>query len=140
MLLPVRMLSTMGNGSLIYGYHNRSMYYTDYDVPSLAMSTNVQILVIVLYTISTLLSVIGNLVVIGVLSTRSRGRADLNTFLLNLAIADFLMAIFCMPFSFTQTMLGEWVFGRLMCPVVMFIQIWSVTVSIYINVSIGIDR
>ena len=51
-----------------------------------------------------------------------------------------MMAVFCMPFTFTQVMLGRWVFGALVCPFVLFIQVLSVAVSIFTNIAIGIDR
>ena len=48
--------------------------------------------------------------------------------------------IFNIIFSFTITMLGHWVFGSVACPLVKFMQVTSVAVSIYTNVAIGIDR
>ncbi len=72
-----------------------------------------QVLLIVLYTLTTLLAVVGNLVVIGVLLLRPRAtrrEGQLNRFLLNLAAADLLLAIFCVPFTFTTAMLGHWIF------------------------------
>ena len=50
------------------------------------------------------------------------------------------MAVFCMPFTFTMTMLGHWIFSAPMCPIVLYMQTVSVTVSVCTIVAIGVDR
>jgi len=82
-----------------------------------------QYVLIALYTTTTLLAVTGNLTVIVVLSVGQRSRSDLRSFLVNLAVADLTMAIFCMPFTFSATMLHDWIFGAAMCTVVLFLQV-----------------
>jgi len=95
---------------------------------------------VVLYTITTTLSVVGNVLAIIVFTAGRRSRTDLRWFLVNLAAADLVMAAFCMPFTFTMTMLGHWVFSAPMCPVVLFLQTVSVTASVFTSVAVGIDR
>ena len=99
-----------------------------------------QIVLITLYSVTTLLSVGGNAIVLLVLSCSPRPKTDLTVFLFNLALADMAMACFCIPFSFTETMLGHWLFGDVMCPLVQFMQVSSVGVSVFTNVAIGLDR
>ena len=93
-----------------------------------------------LYTLTTALSVVGNVLAIIVFAAGRRSRTDLRWFLINLAAADLIMAAFCMPFTFTVTMLGHWVFSAPMCPVVLFLQTVSVTASVFTSVAVGIDR
>lgn len=83
-----------------------------------------QYVLIALYTSTTALAVAGNVIVIVVLSVGRRSRTDLRAFLINLAVADLTMAIFCMPFTFTTTMLHDWIFGAIMCTVVLFLQVY----------------
>ncbi len=71
----------------------------------------------ILYSLSTLSACILNLIVILVFIFVQRTRTDLSKFLVNLAVADFLMSIVCMPFSFAQALLKRWVFGEIMCPI-----------------------
>ncbi|XP_070545441.1 substance-K receptor-like [Ptychodera flava] len=85
------------------------------------------------------LSVIGNVIVLLVLSF-GKSKTDLNIFLINLALADLTMAVFCMPFTFPTIMYGHWIFGSAMCPAVIFLQQVSVIVSIFTLTAIGIDR
>ena len=99
-----------------------------------------QVILILIYTAATILSVVGNALVILVFSLGRRSRTDLRAFLINLACADLIMAVFCMPFTFTMTMLGNWVFSAPMCPIVLYMQTVSVTASVCTNMAIGIDR
>ena len=107
---------------------------------NLGLPQDSQVVLIILYSITTLLSVAGNIVVILVFTLGRRSRSDLRGFLINLAIADLIMAIFCMPFTFTMTMLSNWVFSEPMCPIVLYMQLVSVTASVCTNMAIGIDR
>lgn len=94
----------------------------------------------IVYTISTLTAIITNLIVILVYILGLGVKTDLSKFLINLAIADFLQSTFCMPFTFAQALLKKWIFGEIMCPIVLFKQVFTVSLSIYTMVAIGIDR
>jgi len=108
--------------------------------PALGLPFRSQVLLVVFYTTATLLSVVGNVLAIVVFTIGRRSKTDLRWFLINLAGADLIMAVFCMPFTFTVTMLGNWVFTAPMCPLVLFMQTVSVTVSVYTIMAIGVDR
>ena len=99
-----------------------------------------QAVLIVLYSLTTMLSMSGNIIVILVFTLGKRSKTDLRGFLINLAIADLIMAMFCLPFTFTVTMLKNWVFSVPMCPLVLYMQTVSVTASVCTNTAIGIDR
>lgn len=99
-----------------------------------------QAALIVIYTLTTALSVVGNLIVIIVFIFGKRSRSDLRGFLINLACADLIMAVFCLPFTFTMVMLDNWIFSEPMCPIVLYMQTVSVTASVCTNMAIGIDR
>ena len=95
---------------------------------------------IVLFSFTTIFSIIGNGFVILVFARGRRSRTDLRPFLINLAVSDLIMALFCMPFTFIYTMLHSWIFSKPMCPIVLFFQLFSVTGSVFTNMAIGIDR
>lgn len=94
----------------------------------------------IVYLISTLTAIISNFIVILVYVFVKRSKTELSVFLVNLAVADFLMSTVCMPFSFAQVIMNKWVFGEIMCPIVLFQQVLAVSLSIYTMVAIGIDR
>lgn len=94
----------------------------------------------VLYILTTLLSITGNIFVVLVFTKGRHSRTDLRPFLINLAVADLVMAFFCMPFTFADTILGHWVFYKPLCTLVLFVQLFSVAASVMTNMAIGIDR
>jgi hypothetical protein len=94
----------------------------------------------VVYILLILSAITSNLVVILLYKLGLTNKTELSSFLVNLAIADFIMASVCMPFTFAQAILHEWIFGAFMCPVVLFAQVLTVSVSVYTLVAIGIDR
>jgi len=88
-----------------------------------SLSIESQRVLIAIYTFTILLAVVGNLLVIIIFIVSKRSRTDLRMFLLNLALADLIMAVFCMPFTFSYTMLHEWTFGPVMCTLVSLLQL-----------------
>jgi hypothetical protein len=99
-----------------------------------------QILLIVLYSLTAALSLIGNTIAIWVLMAGKRSSRELRMFLVNLSLSDITMALFSIPFTYTDFMLGRWIFLPQFCPVVQFMQLASVFVSVYTLTAIGIDR
>ncbi|XP_070543863.1 neuromedin-K receptor-like [Ptychodera flava] len=91
------------------------------------------------FGVNIALSIVGNIGVIVVLLF-GRSKTVLNRLLMNLALADLTMAIFCMPFTFPTIMYGRWIFSANMCPTVLFLQHVSVFVSVYTLTAIGVDR
>ena len=77
---------------------------------------------IFLYSIIFLLAVIGNLLVILTLIQSRRMRTITNVFLLNLAISDLLLGIFCMPFTLIGMLLRDFIFGEVMCKLLPYLQ------------------
>ncbi|XP_022243868.1 cholecystokinin receptor-like [Limulus polyphemus] len=67
-------------------------------------------------------------------------RTVTNTFLLNLAISDLLLGVFCMPFTLVGSLLRNFIFGDLMCRLIPYLQAVSVSVSVWTLVSISIER
>ena len=82
-----------------------------------------QILTLILpYSIIFLLAIIGNALVIITLGSNRRMRSVTNIFLLNLAVSDLLLGVFCMPFTLVGVLLKEFIFGALMCSLISYLQ------------------
>ena len=94
----------------------------------------------VMYALATILSISGNILVVLVFTKGRRCRTDIRPFLINLAVADLIMAVFCMPFTSTYVMMTYWVFTEPLCPIVLFFQNLSVSASVFTNMAIGTDR
>ncbi|ESO94835.1 hypothetical protein LOTGIDRAFT_95290, partial [Lottia gigantea] len=104
------------------------------------LSQSSQIGLIILYTATALTAIIGNVLVVIVFAKGRRCRTDIRPFLINLAVADLIMAVFCLPFTFSSVMLKTWIFSRPMCPLVLCMQHLSVSASVFTNMAIGTDR
>ena len=95
------------------------------ETTAVPMSAEIRGGLIALYALTATAATIGNLMVIIVFAVGKRSRTDLRDFLINLAVADLMMAMFCMPFTFTATMMNRWVFGSITCPLVLYVQVSS---------------
>ncbi|XP_077999614.1 prolactin-releasing peptide receptor-like [Glandiceps talaboti] len=99
-----------------------------------------KVILSIIYGSTMLLTLLGNVLVIRVLSSPIHIKSEMNKLLVNLSVADICMVLFCMPFTFAYVVIRHWVFGNIMCPLVFFIQQVSVSVSICTLTAIGIDR
>lgn len=78
--------------------------------------------IIPLYSVLFLLAVIGNSLVILTLVQNKRMRTITNLFLLNLAVSDLFLGVFCMPFTLVGMLLRDFIFGELMCKLLPYLQ------------------
>uniref|UniRef100_A0ABM0MEN2 Neuropeptide FF receptor 1-like n=1 Tax=Saccoglossus kowalevskii TaxID=10224 RepID=A0ABM0MEN2_SACKO len=67
-------------------------------------------------------AVIGNTLVIIVVARNAHMRNVTNYFLVNLAVADLLVAMFCVPFQLGYDIYTNWVYGTAMCKLTGFLQ------------------
>lgn len=104
-------------------------------------STYFQTTVYIMYTSIFIFALFGNGVVCYIVYSSPRMKTVTNYFIVNLAVGDILMSLFCVPFSFFPTLLLRyWPFGSLLCHLVNYSQAISVLVSAYTLVAISIDR
>lgn len=124
----------------IFNVSNCTNCSTTTSTPDSGLSPTAERIFYVLYILAIVLGTSGNIISIIVFTNGRRCNTDIKGFLINLALADLMMAIICLPFSFLSALLKEWVFSAPMCPIILFIQMLSVTVSVYTNTAISIDR
>ncbi len=74
------------------------------------------------YSIIFFLAIIGNSLVIITLCANRGMRSVTNMFLLNLAVSDLLLGVFCMPFTLVGVLLKEFIFGPFMCRLISYLQ------------------
>jgi len=68
------------------------------------------------------LSVSGNSLVALTIAQNRRMRTLTNVLLMNLSVADLLLAVFCMPFTLIPTLLQNFIFGPVVCVLVRYMQ------------------
>jgi len=91
------------------------------------------VVVIMAYSFVIVISVAGNGIVMLSVVTCRRMRTVTNChFIVNLAGADLMMAVFCVPFTFIANWLVDrWPFGAVMCPIVPYLQTVVVLLSAF---------
>ncbi|KAH8267032.1 hypothetical protein KR018_001911, partial [Drosophila ironensis] len=104
------------------------------------VSAEVPIWVVPCYSAILLCAVVGNLLVVLTLVQNRRMRTITNVFLLNLAISDILLGVFCMPVTLVGTLLRHFIFGEVLCKLIQFAQAASVAVSSWTLVAISCER
>ena len=93
------------------------------------------------YAIIILLSLVGNTVVVVAVYKSPRMRTVTNLFICNLAVSDLLITVLGMPNMITQLYLKDrWVFGAVLCKVVVFCQSASVASSVLTLLAVTWDR
>lgn len=105
--------STLAPAVTVRAPGNRSVVRVSADVP---------IWVVPCYSAILLCAVVGNLLVVLTLVQNRRMRTITNVFLLNLAISDILLGVFCMPVTLVGTLLRHFIFGELLCKLIQFAQ------------------
>jgi neuropeptide Y receptor len=83
-----------------------------------------QAAVYIMYCVIFELALAGNGLVCHVVQSSPRMRTVTNYFIVNLAVGDILMTLFCVPFSSVSTLLLQyWPFGTEMCHTVSYSQV-----------------
>ncbi|XP_055591099.1 orexin receptor type 2-like [Uranotaenia lowii] len=86
------------------------------------------------------MSQVGNALVCIAVYTNHTMRTVTNIFIVNLAVADFFVILFCLPPTVVWDVTETWFMGKAMCKVVIYFQTVSVTVSVLTLTFISIDR
>ncbi|XP_062991693.1 neuropeptide Y receptor type 5 [Elgaria multicarinata webbii] len=100
---------------------------------------DIQYFLIGLYTMISLAGFMGNLLILVALM-KCKQKTIINFLIGNLAFSDILVVVFCSPFTLTSVLLDHWMFGKVMCHMMPFLQCVSVLVSTWMLISIAVVR
>uniref|UniRef100_A0A4W4G636 Neuropeptide FF receptor 2 n=1 Tax=Electrophorus electricus TaxID=8005 RepID=A0A4W4G636_ELEEL len=95
---------------------------------------------IVSYLLIFVICMMGNGVVCFIVLRSKTMRTVTNLFILNLAVSDLLVGIFCMPTTLVDNIITGWPFGSLVCKLSGMVQGISVSASVFTLVAIAVDR
>ncbi|XP_064799851.1 neuropeptide FF receptor 1-like [Oncorhynchus masou masou] len=109
-------------------------------MPYYLHSTGMAISYILCYGVVLLLCVGGNVLVSLVVLRNRNMRSVTNLFILNLAISDLLIGVFCVPTTLIDSLISGWPFGQITCTMSNLVQGMSVSASVFTLVAIAVDR
>ena len=98
------------------------------------------VLLSVVYGAVSLVAVVGNVLVILVITTNRRMHTVTNFFIANLCIADVFIGCLSIPFQFQAALLQRWDMPFILCPVAPFVKELTVNVSVVTLTVIAMDR
>ena len=104
------------------------------------LSAEIKLVFVVLYVLIMLMSVVGNLFVVIVITKNKKMRTVTNLFLVSLAVSDMLIASLNMPFQLMFYVQNEWTLGDFLCKFVRYLQGVFIVASILTLTGIAIDR
>lgn len=93
-----------------------------------------------IFAVMILVAIIGNLIVMWIIVAHRRMRTVTNLFLLNLAIADFLLASGNAAFNFVFMLNSHWPFGSVFCVVSNVVANLTVSTSVFTILAMSLDR
>ncbi|XP_067838351.1 neuropeptide FF receptor 2a [Heptranchias perlo] len=124
------------NGSSSYFHLQNNVTY----LPFYQHTPSVATVFIISYLLIFLLCMLGNGLVCFIVVRNRHMRTVTNLFILNLAISDLLVGIFCMPTTLVDNILTGWPFGSFVCKMSGLVQGISVSASVFTLVAIAVDR
>lgn len=99
-----------------------------------------KVILVILYTIITIMSLVGNSLVIVTFVFDKHMRSVTNVFILSLAMADLMVILTCVPFNIGSAFSSDWIFGPFACKLVPFSMTFSVACSSLTLCCIALDR
>ncbi|XP_064125158.1 neuropeptide FF receptor 1 [Loxodonta africana] len=103
-------------------------------------SSPVAAMFIVAYVLIFLLCMVGNALVCFTVLKNRHMRTVTNVFILNLAVSDLLVGIFCMPITLVDNLITGWPFDNTTCKMSGLVQGMSVSASVFTLVAIAMER
>ncbi|XP_052463670.1 neuropeptide FF receptor 1-like [Carassius gibelio] len=118
--------SSTAGGDVLFPYYQHSL-------PTAALFT-------LAYLFIFLLCLMGNALVCVIVLRNQHMRTVTNIFILNLAVSDLLVGIFCIPTTLVDNLITGWPFSNTVCKLSGLVQGTSVCASVFTLVAIAVDR
>ncbi|XP_052809500.1 QRFP-like peptide receptor [Mya arenaria] len=98
------------------------------------------IILVIMYSIITIMSLVGNSLVVITFAVDKHMRSVTNVFILSLAVVDLMVTLTCVPFNIDSAYTTHWMFGRFTCKVVPFFRTFSESLHLLTMCVIAFDR
>lgn len=98
---------------------------------------------VIVLAVMSVLSLVGNLATIYSITKnrrKQRGCSAIYTLILHLSVADLLVTVFCLAGEAIWSYNVAWLWGNAACKIFKFLQMFSLYLSTFVLVLIGVDR
>ncbi|XP_051510459.1 trace amine-associated receptor 13c-like [Myxocyprinus asiaticus] len=112
----------------------------EFSCPERSVSFPVYVFIYVAAAAVVLLTVCGNLLVIISVSHFKQLHTPANILILSLAVSDFLVGVFVLPFNLISMTESCWIWGRISCIIFSLVSFQVTMMSIYTVTLIAVDR
>lgn len=129
-----------GNRDSPYNFSDPHSVFEEFQRRQFTIHEYSTIVLLSLYIIIFLIGLLGNALIIVTTIKNRQSQHSKNYFLINLAVADLAVTLFCMPTSLGTIIYRIWVYGKFLCKFLAFFQGVAVAVSIYSLTAMSIDR
>ncbi|XP_055326625.1 neuropeptide SIFamide receptor-like isoform X2 [Sitodiplosis mosellana] len=110
------------------------------EIDNLRYGMITSIIFTIAYCMISIIGVVGNVAVFIVVTKSPQMRTLTNKLIGNLAIADLLVNVVCVPFTLVSNLYPEWTLGTFICKTVSYMQGVSVSASVNTLMAISIER
>ena len=132
----------MFNGSFA-GFNGTNLSYFQ-EIPiedSYGLDANIQVILVLLYVLTIILSIGGNAIVVYTVFALQRLRSVTNFFIVNLSASDIMVTSLCIPFTVLADLIYfYWPFGLFLCHFVPYLQLLTVLQRAMTLLAMTLDR
>lgn len=115
------------NGSVGTFLENFTDFVNDTEFKVYEISVVSSVVLVILYFLTSVVAIIGNIAILWIILTIPKMNTVPNLLIANLSASDIIVMITCTPFTVASNVwLLYWPFGRILCPVVNYIQLTTV--------------
>ena len=104
------------------------------------LSINAIICLATCYSLIFAFALVGNALIVIIITRKRSMQTVINVFILSLAISDLLIVFFCIPFTLIDTITVDWVLGSFMCKALNYITMVAIAASILTLTVIVFER
>nr|XP_006815137.1 PREDICTED: cholecystokinin receptor-like [Saccoglossus kowalevskii] len=122
-----------------YTWNDTDSWYGSYSPPDPA-PLEIWLPTVIVYTVTFIVGLIGNILVLFAIQRCRRLRNVTNTFLASLATADLIIIVIVIPFQTPTYFQPTWELGEMMCKLLSYLTLLSSSCSVFMLTALSVER
>ncbi|KAK6178751.1 hypothetical protein SNE40_011264 [Patella caerulea] len=123
-----------------YNFSGADDILRDFEASFYTFSNYTTVILLTLYIPTFIVALVGNILIILTVFADKTVRKTKNIYLINLAVSDLCITLFCMPITVGTIVYRMWVYGEFLCKFTAFLPGVAVASSIFTLTAMSIDR